>query len=451
MNASQPNIAGPIDYYLTTGQDYMFVKQAAPGTDKGEPAVELGIDVSRRFQPIDGFGASFTDASAFIMNRKLDDKAKEDLMIKLFDPRDGIGLSFTRQPMGSSDYARDFYSFNDIPAGEEDFALARFSIDHDKEDVIPLIKQALKLNPDLKLMSSPWSPPAWMKTSGAMIGGTLRKDCYKTYAEYFVRYIKAYQEAGLEIYAVSPQNEPLYVPKNYPGCGMDAETQAEFINDYLGPAFRKNKFTTKILCYDHNWDVTDYADVVLSHPAAQYIDGVAWHWYAGDPAVQAQIAEKFPGKEVYYTEGSGGEWIAPFDNAFMSFMVKGIKSVNNYTRCLVFWNMALDEKNGPTVPNFGKSTCRGLVKISQGEVTYNLDYYALAHFSRFIRPGAERVFAESKGDIYTLACVNKDNTLAIVAANDGKKNQALRFTLGQQHCSLDLPKKSAATLVLRLE
>jgi glucosylceramidase len=442
-----------MDCYLTTGQDSMFVKQApiAPDAAQG-PAVEINIDVSRQFQRIDGFGASFTDSAAWLINRKLDDKTKEEVMVKLFHPRDGIGLSFTRQPMGSSDYARDFYTFDDMPAGSEDFSLSRFSIARDQEDIIPLVKYALRLNPELKLMSSPWSPPAWMKTSGSMIGGSLRKDCYAVYAEYFVRYIKAWGETGLAVYAVSPQNEPLYVPKNYPGCGMDAESQAEFICNHLGPAFRKNNFTTKILCYDHNWDITAYADTVLSHPAGQYIDGAAWHWYAGDPGAQTQIAEKFPGKEVYFTEGSGGEWIPPFEDAFMSFMVKGIKSINNYSRCLVFWNMALDEKNGPVVPNFGTSTCRGIVTINRqtGAFTCNLDYYALAHFSQFIRPGAVRVFADNKADLHTLACLNRDNTLAIVSANDSGQKQAVCFALAGRRFFLEFPAKSAATLVMSL-
>jgi glucosylceramidase len=291
-----------------------------------------------------------------------------------------------------------------------------------------------------------------MKTSDAMIGGSLRRDCYDVYAQYFVNYIKGYEAEGLDIYAITPQNEPLYVPGHYPGNGMDALPQAAFIGNSLGPAFRENNMSAKILCYDHNWDVTNYAETVLGLGAAQYIDGVAWHWYGGDPVSQTKVFEQFPNTEVYFTEGSGGEWIPPFDDAFMAFMVNGIKIVNNYARSLVFWNMALDENNGPVVPGFGRSTCRGIVTIDQetGELTYNLDYYALAHFSQFIRPGATRVFAESRGKIYALACLNTDNTLVIVAANDDRGSRPVRFTVGGQSFALELPGKSAATLVTRL-
>jgi glucosylceramidase len=449
------SISGNVDVYLTTKQESMFVKKESllPAV-KGEGIyVDIEVDVSRRFQKIDGFGASFTDSSAYLINQKLDSETKEELMVRLFDPKEGIGLSFTRQPMGASDYARSIYSFDDMPRGETDPDLAHFSIDHDRADIIPLLKRAKELNPELLITASPWSPPGWMKTSDSMIGGSLRPEFYDVYAEYFVRYIKAYRDEGLDIYAVTPQNEPQYVPKHYPGCGMDAKAQAAFIQRSLGPAFRSNALGTKILGWDHNWDVTDYAETLLKSGAAEYLDGIAWHWYGGDAAAQSKVREQFPNTEVYFTEGSGGEWIPPFADAFMAFMVNGIKILNNYSRSLVFWNMALDEVNGPVVPGFGRSTCRGIVKINQGtgELTYNLDYYALAHFSQFIRPGAERVFAETKGKVYVTAFLNRDNTLAIVAANDDKGGKPLRFTACGQSFALDLPGKSAATLVMKLE
>jgi glucosylceramidase len=448
------HIAGTMDWYLSTRKDSLFVRQEPliPAEKRDGIFVDIAVDPSVGFQKIDGFGASFTDSSAYLINQKLDAATKEKLLVKLFSPTEGIGISFTRQPMGSSDFARQFYSFDDMPQGEEDFALERFSIDHDREDIIPLLKRALELNPELHITASPWSPPGWMKTSGSMIGGSLKPECYDVYAEYFVKYIEAYREAGLSIYAVTPQNEPLYVPNHYPGSKMDAVSQAAFIRQSLGPAFRRQGIQTKILCYDHNWDVVSYAETVLASDAAEYIAGVAWHWYGGDPSAQSKVTAQYPNAEVYFTEGSGGEWIPPFTDAFMTIIVQGIRIINNDSRSYVLWNMALDENNGPVVPGFGRSTCRGIVTVHQqtGELTYNLDYYGLAHFSRFIRPGARRVFSESKGKIYTTACLNQDDTLVIVAANDDQGAKDLRFTIAGKCFTATLPGKSAATLVGRL-
>ncbi|MDR0553234.1 MAG: hypothetical protein LBG76_00335 [Treponema sp.] len=445
-----------VEWYLSVcsgnaaGAFFKRQEDLTPGEKQSGIFVDIAVDADTRFQEIDGFGASFTDSSAYLINQKLDAKTKEALLEKLFHPEKGIGLSFTRQPMGSSDFARTIYSFDDMPAGAEDFDLARFSIEHDTKDIIPLLKKARELNPELFIMASPWSPPGWMKTSGSMIGGSLRRECYNAYAEYFVKYIKAYEAEGLAVYAVTPQNEPLYIPGHYPGSGMDAVSQAAFIEQSLGPAFRRNGITAKILCYDHNWDNADYAETVLGSGAAEYTAGTAWHWYGGDASAQSAVREKFPNSEVYFTEGSGGEWIPPVTDAFMTIMVQGIKVINHYGRSFVLWNMALDETNGPVVPGFGRSTCRGLVTVNQatGELTYNLDYYALAHFSRFIRPGARRVFAENKGAVHAAACLNRDGTLVIVAANDDRGSKPVRFTVYGQRFNVELPGKSAGTWVV---
>jgi glucosylceramidase len=290
-----------------------------------------------------------------------------------------------------------------------------------------------------------------MKTTGSMIGGALRHDCFDVYAEYFVRFVQAYAEEGIHIHAVTPQNEPLYVPPHYPGSRMTAAEQSEFIQNYLGPAFRANGITTKIFCYDHNWDVTDYAEHVLGSGAAEFVDGVAWHWYGGDASAQSAVLEAFPSHEVHFTEGSGGEWVPPFERAFMNFIIQGVNILNNHSRSYVFWNMALDEENGPAVPGFGRSTCRGVVTVNQqtGELIYNLDYYALAHFSKFIRPGAVRVYAQSRGQVYVTAALNTDGTLVIIAANDDRGAKPVRFTVLGESFVLNLPGKSAATVVVR--
>jgi glucosylceramidase len=211
------------------------------------------VDDARKYQQIDGFGASLTDSSAWLISQKRTTPQRHELMKLLFDPKKGIGLSLLRQPMGASDFALKDYTFDDMPQGQVDPEMKHFSIDHDREQIIPLLREALALNPNLKIIGSPWSPPGWMKTSGSMIQGTLLPSAYASLANYFVRYVQAYKAAGVPIDAVTVQNEPLNIPVDYPGMGMSAEEQANFIRDDLGPAFRAAGVKAKILTFDHNW------------------------------------------------------------------------------------------------------------------------------------------------------------------------------------------------------
>lgn len=428
--------------YRSRGEQELFQKvgietltaELGKQPEKASPQAgiaEVALDKAERGQIMDGFGASFTDASAYLMHQVLNETKLEEAMVKLFDPELGIGLSVLRNPMGASDYARSIYSYNDLPEGEADPELARFSIAHDEADIIPLVKRAMELNPDVKLMASPWSAPGWMKTGGSMLGGQLKPEYYAAYADYFVRYVQAYGKHGLPIYAVTPQNEALYEPLHYPSMLMPADVQTVFIRDYLKPAFVRAGIDTKILCYDHNWDRPDYPLEVLEG-AGDAVDGVAWHWYGGEPAAQSEVRRAVPGKEVHFTEGSGGDWIPPFEQAFSNVMRTGIEILRNHSQSFVLWNMALDEHKGPTVPGFGESTCRGIVQVNQsdGELTYTLDYYALAHFSKVIRPGAERIgSACAERDVRSAAFLNPDGSLAVVLFNDGDEDRRIALRL----------------------
>lgn len=442
-----------ITIYQSNDEEELFVKkdkaQLTPVTT-GAAKHTVAIDEEQTFQEMDGFGASFTDSAAYLIHQVLETKQRSELMTRLFNPNEGIGLSVLRQPMGASDYARDFYSYNDMPEGQTDVELEQFSIAHDEEDIIPLLKEALRLNPDVKLMGSPWSPPGWMKTSGSMIGGELKPEYYSVYANYFVRYIQGCEAHGLPIYAITPQNEALYSPGHYPGMIMLPEAQSDFIKNHLKPQFVKNGIDTKILCYDHNWDKPDYPQTVLEQ-AGDAVDGVAWHWYGGKPSAQSEVFEAFPGKEVHFTEGSGGEWIPPFEQAFSNVMRTGIEILRNHSKSYVLWNMALDEKNGPTVPGFGKSTCRGIVTVNQQtkELTYTLDYYALAHFSKVIRPKAVRIASTSDESIRSVAFKNTDGSIAAVLFNDSEASESVAIQLrGEEALQLEMPAKSALTVKL---
>ncbi|OWA36962.1 glycosyl hydrolase [Saccharibacillus sp. O16] len=422
--------------YRSRGEQELFQEVSWQEVEHGSSAdsidsIVVKLDAAQRGQVIDGFGASFTDSSAYLMNQVLDEAQREEAMVRLFDAERGIGLSVLRNPMGASDYARSLYSYDDLPEGEADPELARFSIAHDEADIIPLIQRAMELNPDVKLMASPWSAPGWMKTSGSMLGGQLKPEYYGAYADYFVRYIQAYGKHGLPIHAVTPQNEALYEPLHYPSMLMPADVQTVFIRDHLKPALLRAGLGTKILCYDHNWDRPDYPLEVLEG-AGDAVDGVAWHWYGGEPAAQSEVWQAVPGKEVHFTEGSGGDWIPPFEQAFSNVMRTGIEILRNHSQSFVLWNMALDEHKGPTVPGFGQSTCRGIVQVNQsdGELTYTLDYYALAHFSKVIRPGAVRIGSDcAEPDIRSAAFLNPDGKLAVVLFNDSEQDRKITLEL----------------------
>lgn len=441
-----------IKLYHSTGESELFMEknreQLSPFSSDSQ-AITVRIDEGKTYQEIDGFGASFTDSSAYLMNQVLTTEQRQEAMKKLFDPAEGIGLSVLRNPMGASDYARDFYSYNDLPQGGTDEELTKFSIAHDEADIIPLVKEALELNPDTKLMASPWSPPGWMKSSGSMIGGELLEQYYSTYANYFVKYIQGYAEHGLSIYAVTPQNEALYCPGHYPGMLMLPEAQSKFIKEHLKPSFVAHGLDTKILCYDHNWDKPDYPLHVIEK-AGDAVDGVAWHWYGGSPSAQSDVFEQYPQMEVHFTEGSGGEWIPPFEPAFSNVMRTGIEIIRNYSKSLVLWNMALDENNGPFVPGFGESTCRGIVTVNQEtkELTYTLDYYALAHFSKCIRPKAVRLDTQSTSEhLRAVSCKNIDGSIAIVLFNDSEDNSNVTLQLdGSEQLAVGLSAKSALTI-----
>ncbi|MDR9853520.1 glycoside hydrolase family 30 beta sandwich domain-containing protein [Paenibacillus sp. VCA1] len=442
-----------ITIYQSNGEEELFVKKTREQLSPVSPDAQLNtvlIDEEQTFQEIDGFGASFTDSAAYLIHQVLESEQRSELMKQLFDVKEGIGLSVLRQPMGASDYARDFYSYNDLPEGQTDVRLEHFSIAHDEVDIIPLLQEALRLNPDVKLVGSPWSPPGWMKTSGSMIGGELKPEYYSVYANYFVRYIQGYKANGLPIYAITPQNEALYSPGHYPGMIMLPEAQCDFIKNHLKPQFVKNNIDTKILCYDHNWDKPDYPLTVLEQ-AGDAVDGVAWHWYGGSPSAQSEVFEAFPGKEVHFTEGSGGEWIPPFEQAFSNVMRMGIEILRNHSKSYVLWNMALDEKNGPTVPGFGESTCRGIVTVNQQtkELTYTLDFYALAHFSKVIRPKALRIASTSHDRIRSVAFKNTDGSIAAVLFNESEVSESTAIQLrGKEVLRLEMPSKSALTVRL---
>lgn len=437
--------------YQTVDERQLFQRCQNIPENESDAQVEILLDRKRKYQTIDGFGASFTDSAAYLIHKVLPKDKREEAMKRLFDPNDGIGLSLLRNPMGASDYARSIYSYDDLSEGETDSDLKKFSIQHDKESILPLTKWAKTLNPELQVFATPWSAPGWMKDSGKMVSGKLLKKNYGAYANYFLKFIQACAKEGVVIDGVTPQNEPLFEPKHYPSMEMLVEEEIDFVKNYLKPTFVKNNVQTKIFGYDHNWDRLDYPLSLLDE-AAEAFDGIAWHWYGGRPINQARVAQFYPGKECHFTEGSGGDWIPAFEPAFSNLLRNGIDVLRNGSRSFILWNIALDENNGPTVPNFGKSTCRGLLKVDQSAktLTYTLDFYGLAHFSKFVRPGACRIESTENPMIKNVVFENLDGSLVMVAWNDSTKKQQIRIVeSGSCLKRVGLPPKSANTFIFR--
>jgi glucosylceramidase len=413
--------------------------------DSGAQPVTVDVNEATRYQTMDGFGASLSDASAWLIWNRMSASQRATLLDRLFSPSSGIGLSVLRQPMGGSDFSLVHYSYDDTCCN-----LSDFSIGYETAYIVPLLRQIRGVNPDLLIMGSPWSPPGWMKTSGSMIGGSLLPAHYPTLAAYFVRWIQAYQAQGLPIYAVTPQNEPQFTPGDYPGMLMSAGEQATFIKSHLGPALRNAGLGTKIITFDHNWDIAGYATTVLNDPAAKsFAAGSGFHCYGGAMSAQSAVHDAHPDRDIWHTECSDGTWIgggsfaALFDRD-MREMVIGV--VRNWAKGTTKWNLALDTANGPH--RGGCSTCFGTVTVDQasGAVTYNAEYYALGHASKFVRRGARRIASNTfAGGIENVAFLNPDGGKVLVAYNAGTAATAFRVRWGGQSFRYTLPGRAAAT------
>jgi glucosylceramidase len=440
--------AQTVSVWLTTDNQSTKLQQQssvmfAPGTGGDNPVF---VDETQTYQQVEGFGASFTDSAAYLLNQVATPTARSNAMSNLFTRTGGgIGVSFVRNPMGASDLARWHYSYDDLPPGQTDSNLTSFSIAHDQTDIIPLVQQALQLNPQLKIMANPWSPPGWMKDSGSMIGGSLLPSMYTPFAKYFVKYVQAYQAAGIPIHYISLQNEPLYVPGNYPGMSMDATTQRTVLRDYVLPTLASNSITAKVLVYDHNWDRPDYPETIFSDGdllASSQVAGTAWHGYGGTPGMMLALANEFPTKGNYQTEHSGGTWIGdPVRSDFEEI----IHVMRSWGRAYVKWSLALDQNRGPNTG--GCDTCDPIVTINSntGALSYDIEFYTLGHFSKFVLPGAYRIYSGNGAGVVSAAFLNPDGSKVLVAFNDTTSSKTFQVQWGSQSFSYTLASFAGAT------
>lgn len=452
--AETGNVIGNAQVWITNGAKSKLLNKQSSGASiydsNATTDPSISIDFSQKYQEIEGFGAALTGSSALVIN-SMATTQKEALIKDLFSPSEGIGLSYLRLTIGASDFSVSNFSYNDLPPGSTDPALNGFSIAQDETDVIPVLKTALTYSPNIKIMGSPWSAPAWMKTSGSMNGGSLKPEWFDAYGSYFVKYINAYAAHGIRIDAITPQNEPLHEIGSYPTMKMTAPDQAEFIKNSLGPKFKAAGLSTKIIAYDHNFDVPSYPLTVLGDAnAAQYIDGSAFHAYGGDVSAMNQVHAAFPDKNLYFTEVSGGEWSTDFaSNLKWNVGNIFIGTTRNWSKNVLLWNLALNTNYGPT--NGGCTNCRGVVTInSSGTVTKNVEYYALAHFAKFIKPGAKRVnsteFDSSQG-LKNVAFVNPDGSKILVVLNESEAVRKFAVKIDDKKIVYSLESTAVATFV----
>ena len=388
----------------------------------------ITIDTRKRFQKMEGFGGAFTEAAAVTL-QKLSPEKQVDVMKAYFDPQTGLGYTMGRTHINSCDFALGNYAYDEV---DGDFDLKHFSIEHDRSAILPMLKEALRLSGGLKLFASPWSPPAWMKTNGQMNnGGQLKPECRDVWARYYCRYIREYEKEGIPFWGLSVQNEPEATQK-WDSCRYSGEEERDFVRDHLGPTLKKEGLGhLHLMIWDHNRDVMyDRARVVYDDPlAAQYVWGTAFHWYVGDHFDNlTAVHEAYPDKQLLFSEGCQeggphtGEW-----SVGERYGHSLINDLNRWTVAWVDWNLILDEQGGP---NHTGNYCSApiLVDTQASQPLYQSSFYYIGHFSRYIRPGAERILhAGTADELETTAFLNPDGTIAVVVMN--RTERMLPFAL----------------------
>jgi O-glycosyl hydrolase len=398
----------------------------------------IRVDPGRTFQSILGLGSSLEHSTCYNIS-KLPQEQQAKVVESLVHTEKGIGMSLMRICIGTPDFtASGWYSYDDVPVGQTDPELEHFSINNDRQYVLPILRLVLQENPGLILFASAWSPPGWMKTNRELCGGRIDPKYFPSLARYFARFIEAYAAEGINIYAITPQNEPGYHPNSYPTCGWTAEQQRDFIRDYLGPEFQTRGISTKIWCYDHNFNNLRFPSTILRDAgAARYVDGIAFHHYEGKASAMMTLSNQFPDKHVYFTEGSvfGVEGATQI----VEFLRNGARSYNA-------WVTVIDHKGQPNRgPHDCSPTC---IVLNSDNLTldYRFDYYMYGQFMKFIRPGAVRVHSnEPSKQLSNCAVRNSDGSIALVVVNHKTESSRFDIEWNSMHLTTDVLGNSVVT------
>jgi O-Glycosyl hydrolase len=437
-----------ITYWLTDPNQAVYFKKQSKILNFSSSVnynSTIVVDTTQTYQSIDGFGFALTGGSASLINQ-LSSATKADLIKELFNTDSTfIGISYLRISIGASDLDASVFSYDDLPAGQTDPNLDHFSINPDKTNLIPVLKAIVAINPGIKILGSPWSAPAWMKTNQSPKGGSLKPEFYGAYANYFVKYIQAMKAEGITIAAITPQNEPLNAYNN-PSMTMSATEQATFIKSYLGPAFKAAGIDTKIIVYDHNCDVPSYPLSILADPeAAKYVDGSAFHVYAGSISTLTDVHTSYPTKNVYFTEQwVGGPGSFPDD---FKWHIKNliIGATRNWSKNVLEWNLASDPNYNPHTDG-GCSSCMGGLTIGTS-VIRNVSYYIIAHASKFVRSGSVRINSNLVNPLSNVAFKTPEGKKVLIVLNEGSTSQTFNIQFNNAIATTTLPSGAVATYV----
>ncbi|TRX35467.1 glucosylceramidase [Flavobacterium sp. ZT3R18] len=421
-----PEAKNEVDFWLTKGDQTTLLQKQTGILAFGNsvniyPNIE--VDGTKTYQTVDGFGFTLTGGSAHVINQ-LTPQKKKDLLQELFGSEvNSIGLSYLRISIGASDLNATPFTYDDMPTGQTDVSLTNFSLAPDMTDVIPLLKEILAINPNIKIMGSPWSAPLWMKDNNNFVGGSLQPQYYEAYAQYFVKFIQKMKAEGIVIDAVTPQNEPLYGGNN-PSMVMTALQQADFIKNNLGPAFKSSGIATKIITYDHNCDNPQYPITILKDAAAYpFVTGSAFHLYGGDISALSTVHNAYPNKDVYFTEQYTSS-TGSFDGD-LRWMVKNviIGSMRNWSKNALQWNLANDGSFGPHTSG-GCTTCKGALTVNSSEsLNRNVGYYVAAHASKFVPMGSIRIASTISGNLQNVAFKTPAGKNVLLVVNDGNATE----------------------------
>ncbi|SEN23902.1 glucosylceramidase [Mucilaginibacter gossypiicola] len=438
-----------VNAWLTTADQSNLLQAQTSfnfAADAGTNATTITVDENQTYQGIDGFGFTLTGGSAGLLNGLGSNQT--NVLNELFGTANGqIGISYIRISIGASDLSANDFTYNQT-AG--DFNMNNFSISAENQDLLPILKKIIAINPSIKIIATPWTAPTWMKvnTTGnnGYTGGSLNTAAgyYDAYARYFVKYLQAMQAQGITIDAITPQNEPLN-PYNNPSMVMQPAEEANFIKNNLGPQIRAAGFQTKIIAYDHNTDRIDYPETVLADGGANpYVDGSAFHLYAGNISSLTDVHNAYPNKNIYFTE----QWVGAPSNfgGDLSWHVNTliIGATRNWSRNALEWNLASDPNNNPHTPG-GCSTCLGGITVSGTSITRNVGYYIIGHASKFVRPGAVRISSNLSGSIQNVAFKNSDGSKVLIALNNGSSSSSFKVKWGAESFTYTLAAGAVAT------